>query len=150
MKFLGVFFALSIGHSSIACANQDGFALQYVKPIKIKIFSNSKGVVKPESFSCTPKTCCFSERFYFFMENGKCICDLHRCSESSDKKNYWMEISGIEAEKYCGRPRFLHELTSLCLCDPDKSPPCDECNPPSKGCSSNPGEGASLPLDCRP
>lgn len=148
MKFLGFFLALSIGYTSICYATQmipakqavstkqevpkkqEGYALQYVKPIIVKIFSNMDGVTKEENFSCTPKTCCFSERFYCFMENGKCICDLHRCSARSDKKSYWMELSGTEAERYCGRPRLLHRLTNLCFCDRYKDSPCDECNPP--------------------
>lgn len=153
MKFLGIFFALVIGYSNSAYANHDGFKSQYVKPITIKIFSSKGGVIKEEHFFCTPQTCCFSERFYCFMENGKCICDLHICEQwpnKLDTKNYWMEITGTEAERHCGRPRLLHKLTNLCRCDPDKNPPCDECNPPVTGCCANSGEGVSLPLDCRP
>lgn len=150
MKFLGVIFSLFIACSNIVHANQEGFEMQYVKPIVIKVFSNTKGVVKEESLRCTPQTCCFSERFYCFMENGKCICDLHVCHEWPEvAKSYWMEITGTESEKYCGRARFLHELTHLCLCDPNKIPACDECNPPSPGAIFSPGVGISLPQDCR-
>lgn len=150
MRFLGGVFVLVMGWSTITYA-KDNFVSQYVEPIKIRVFSNTKkGPVTQESLHCTPQTCCFSEKFYCFMENGRCICDLHVCNQGIDKKSYWMEISGAEAEKYCGRPRLLHELTTLCICDPNKTPPCDECNPPSNGCSSHVREGLSLPHDCRP
>ncbi|MBA3812879.1 MAG: hypothetical protein H0X26_00060 [Alphaproteobacteria bacterium] len=146
MKFLGVFMALVVAWSSFASAQHAGYSQKYVKPINIHILSrDSTGVVKKEKFYCTPQTCCFAERFYCFMENGHCICDLHRCDIKPDKKNimsYWMEISGTEAERYCGRPRLLHELTQLCECDQDKTPPCSQCNPPPPECPSGP------PQDC--
>jgi hypothetical protein len=34
------------------------------------------------------------------------------------------------------------------LCDPDKTPPCNECNPPVVGCGRH--LNPSLPPDCRP
>lgn len=152
MKFLGVIFALFMVWSNLAEAQQADFELQYVKPLIIQIFSMDKdGVTREEYFQCTPQTCCFSEKFYCFMENGACICDLHLCEEWPDTlntKRYWMRISGLFAERYC-RPHRLHELTKLGLCDPDKNPPCDECNPPTKGFTS-PTQGISLPYDCRP
>lgn len=150
MKFLGGFFALFIGCASIVHANKDGFKLQYVKPITIKIFSSNKGNIKEESLRCTPQTCCFSERFYCYMDNGRCFCDLHLCNQDTDDKSYWMEIIGTEAEIYCGRAHKLHALTNLCLCDPDKDIPCDECNRPITPPSTNPRVGVSLPPDCRP
>ena len=118
MKVLGVFFALSIGWISFAEATQENFKLQYVQPIRIQIYSNNKGVTQEEYFQCTPQTCCFSEKFYCFMDNGECYCDLHICEEwpnTPDTKRYWMKISGTAAEKYCGRARLLYELTDLCL-----------------------------------
>lgn len=150
MKFLKVLLALSVGYSSIAHAKQEGFALQYAKPIIIKIYSNSKGVIKEEPMSCTPETCCFSERYYCIMDSGICYCDLHLCNQGSKEKSYWMELTGTEAERYCGRSRMLHELTNLCLCDPDKDSPCDQCNRPCPAPSSNPKIWTSLPPDCRP
>lgn len=151
MRFLSVLLAILISFPSIACANNDGFASQYVKPLTIKTFSkNDQGVIREESLRCTPQTCCFSERFYCFMEEGKCICDLHVCEQWPDAaatKSYWMEFRGTEAEKYCGRSHLLHELTDLCLCDPDKDPPCAECNRPAGGWSGNPN--SAVPSDCR-
>lgn len=151
MKFLGVFFALSIGWMNLAEATQAGFELQYVKPIRIQIFSTSKGVTREEYFQCTPQTCCFSERFYCFMTEGECICDLHICEEwpdSFDEKRYWMKISGTHAERVCGRAHALHDLTMLGLCDPDKDPPCGESNRPATG-RMTPMHGHSLPHDVR-
>lgn len=151
MKLFGGFFALFIGSVSLVYAQQESFRMQYVKPIVVKIFSDHKGVIKEEGIRCTPQTCCFSERFYCSMDNGRCFCDLHLCNQSRDKKNYWMEITGTEAERYCGRARRLHELTNLCLCDPDKDIPCIECNQPYTGSlsSPNPQLGSSVPQDCK-
>jgi hypothetical protein len=151
MKFLGRIFVLFLGLTTLGHATQDNFRAQYVQPLRIQIFSSTKGVTREEHFYCTPQTCCFSEKFYCFMENGECYCDLHVCEEwpnSSDPKKYWMKMSGTDAEKYCGRPHLLHEATNLCLCDPDKNPPCDDCNPPVAGNMSS--HCPSLPRDCRP
>lgn len=148
MKFICSILTLFLVYSSISYANQDHFESQYVKPISIRILSSLKGVVQQETFICTPQTCCFSEKFYCYMANGQCICDIHRCNDWTDKKRYWIEITGTEAERYCGRSRLPHQLTSgICLCDPDKDPPCNECNPPSRG--SYPTDGLSFPKDCR-
>jgi len=151
MKFLQIFFALFLGCASIGHADQD-FKAQYSKPLTVKIFSRDKGIVQEEYFRCTPQTCCFAEKSYCFMSYGECICDLERCEQWPDKantKDYWMVIGGMEAERVCGRARRLHEVTGLCLCDPDKNPACDECNPPVTGCIPTPGGISSLPQDCR-
>jgi len=149
MKTLTTSLVLLIGSLSMAHAVvPEGFALQYVKPIIIKILSNREGVTRKENFHCTPETCCFSERFYCFMTKGRCICDLHVCGHPPNQQGYWMEITGTEAERYCGRPRMLHKLTQLCKCDPDRTPVCNQCNPPPK--RYIPGvDGLSLPQDCR-
>lgn len=147
MKFAKVFFVLLLGYSQGVLAAQDNFKAQYVPPLEIRIFSNEEGNTQEEYIHCTPQTCCFSQRFWGFMDDGECICDLHLCEEwptEAATKAYWMVIRGAEAERVC-RPRELHKLTQLCLCDPYKNPPCDVCNPPvtapqapvsSAGCTS--------------
>jgi hypothetical protein len=149
MKVLAVFLGLCIGYLSPTYAEPEGFQLQYVKPFVIKIISKKAGVTTREYMRCTPYTCCFSERFYCFMSNGKCICDLHVCGQESSKKRFWMEISGTEAERVCGRPIPLHALTHLCRCDPERRSPCNPCTTPENNFTPGPMEGLSLPPDCR-
>ena len=72
--------------------------------------------------------CCFEENFYCALEAGVCNCDLYMCSEGPDQKEYWMEITGYEAWKYCGKPQLLYEATGVCLCDPTKTSPCLNCS----------------------
>lgn len=123
-----------------------GFELKYVNNLNIQIFSSSKGVVQEEHLICTPQTCCFSERFYCFMEKGQCVCPLYVCERWPDKnseKDYWMLISGTDAEKVC-RPGFLHDVTDLCLCDSNKDFPCDECDRPAQGPWLPPQQAPSL------
>lgn len=151
---------LLLGYSTIVCAvEQDGSALHPIKPIEIRIISrDDMGLDKREYFQCTPKTCCFSENFYCFMEKGHCVCDLYVCGpQKAPNKTYWMKIVGTEAERYCGRPHLLHELTRLCICDPNKTIPCDECNPPAPSYVNMTlingvpvPVGSSLPRDCTP
>lgn len=161
MKFLSILIACCIGYSNLGCAERSGSALNPIKPIEIRIISRDEmGVDKREYFQCTPQTCCFAEDFYCFMENGHCVCDLHVCGRhKAPNKTYWMKIVGTEAERVCGRPRMLHDLTMLCQCDPYKAIPCGECNPPVpivvppvviNGVQVGPPVGASLPRDCTP
>lgn len=145
-----VFFFLFLVSVNFGYAIKQGYQLEYNKPIIIKVFSESEqGVIRQESIPCSPQSCCFAERFICFMEDGKCICDLHHCNGwFGDSKNYWMEISGFLAERYCGRFRLMHSLTQLCRCDPNKEPPCGTCNPPMT--PFNPNGMSTLPIDCRP
>jgi len=151
MKLLGIIAALFLGWSSFAEAKIEGFALQYTKPLVIRIFSmDTKGVTQEEYFQCTPQTCCFSERFYCFMANGQCICPLHLCQEwpdSSVNKTHWMVISGTDAERVC-RPGKIHDVTDLCFCDPNKESPCDECNRPMDNGFMSPNAGDCFSSNC--
>lgn len=154
MKFWGMIITLLWGWSSLCFADDklEAFELNYVKPLFIQIFSmDKKGVKQEEFFQCTPQTCCFPERFSCFMANGQCVCPLHLCQEwpdSSDNKSHWMVISGTQAERVC-RPGAIHDVTDICLCDPNKESPCGECRRPIREGCLFPNDGASIPEDVR-
>lgn len=126
---LRVLFALFL--SMPVLANAQDFTSKHTQQITVRVLSNDNGVIKEEKdIFCTPQTCCFKEKFYCFMESGKCICDIYYCKEDKNQKEYWLEIAGTLAETYCRQPHLLHEYTGLCVCDPDQDPVCGECNPP--------------------
>lgn len=128
MKFMQILLVFLIGAPSLAWGQT--LTSGHTKPFEIRILSDEKGVIKEEKLSLTPQTFCFKEAYYCSMEEGKCICDLHRCNNPSPEKEYWIEITGILSETDCGLPHPLHNMTGLCLCAYNKSNPCEDCNPP--------------------
>lgn len=125
MKLLITFLAISIGFGSQAHA-QD-FLSRHTKPVTQRILSDDNGKIAEEKeLICTAESCCFEEAFLCSMEQGRCICDIYRCDEGSDQKEYWIEIAGIQAQTYCMNPDLLYKLTRINKCTQNK-PYCRRC-----------------------
>jgi hypothetical protein len=127
MKVWALFVTLFLGVTVSASAAD--FASKHTQPIAMRYLSDDNGTLKEEKYmKCTPTTCCFEEKFYCSMEQGRCICDIYNCKEGEKQKEYWLEISGTQAQIYCMQPHLLHELTGLCLCNPSRTPYCGRCS----------------------
>lgn len=133
-KQIIILLVICIGWVNVLWANDGRFLPRQVKPIEIYVYSDRNGTPQEEDFQFNSQEYCFSETFYCFMDDGRCVCPLHKCKEWPDEETsraHWMVIGGTDAEKVCGRPA-LHDLTNTCLCNFDKTPPCDGCNLPAK------------------
>jgi len=127
MKVWAIFVTLFLGLTVTASA--EDFASKHTQQISVRLLSDNNGVLKEEKdMECTPETCCFEEKYYCAMEQGRCICDIYNCKEDDSQKEYWLEISGTLAQVYCLQPYLLHELTGLCQCNPSRTPYCGRCS----------------------
>jgi hypothetical protein len=128
MKY--IFFLLVFLTGPSCLGGIEELPVRHGKPLLMRIMSDDDGNIVEEKFQCTSNTCCFEELFYCDMEEGKCICDIYRCGETPNKKEYWIELTGVEAETICGRAHLMYRYTGLCLCDRNKQPPCGQCSFP--------------------